>query len=75
MHYSTNNPVYLLEVYCFFGNIMYTVSKVFPIRDANNITPTSMSATNRPVLDNVDELSKIGAVNVSRGRDGLIRIP
>ena len=54
---------------------MYTVSKVFPIRDANNITPTSMSATNRPVLDNVDELSKIGAVNVSRGRDGLIRIP
>ena len=61
--------MHLLEVYCLFSITVYTVSKVFPISDASNITPTTISATNRPVLDNVDEPSETDAVDVSRGRE------
>ena len=59
--------MHLLEVYCLFSITVYTVSKVFPISDASNITPTTISA--RPVLDNVDEPSETDAVDVSRRRE------
>ena len=40
---------------------MYTVVITMPVKDATAITPTTISATNRPVLD--DETSEMEAID------------
>ena len=60
--------MHLLEVFCLFCNTT-TVSMALPIRDANNITPTTISATSTPVdstgAGHDDWTSEIDAMDVS----------
>ena len=59
--------LYLVEVDRLFNIAMYTVDTVIPISDTTNITATTISATSRSVLDEVDETSKIELMNASKG--------
>ena len=57
--------LYLAEVHHLFIITMYTIDTVLPINDAINITPITISATNRPVLDEVEETNKIEVMDDS----------
>ena len=59
--------LYLVEVHRLLSITMYTVDTVIPISDTTSITPTTISAASRPVLDEVDETSKIELMNASKG--------
>ena len=59
--------LYLVEVYRLLNITMYTVDTVIPICDNTSITPTTISAASRPVLDEVDVTSKTELMNDSKG--------
>ena len=62
----TLSSLYLVEVHCLLNITMYTVDTVIPISDTTSITPTTISAASRPVLDEDELTSKIELTDDSK---------